>query len=330
LVRIGSHIDPGPITRPPVAPPAPPTAPKNTPTSVDAMGPAGTTVIAPIAPLSPREGLPEILFSRKGAKVEHGTDPGDFYCEHLFFSAQTEAAKPGSSVQKNARGEALVGFLHVPHDAHLSGDASDTYTEAARHAGTRKVVGAALRGYFEDALPNVKSGPIKILLTGYGPFDWIKNNPTGDFTTHVENIDAAMKEAFGKRLLSSGGRLLKKKSVEGVESRAYEYRVKDSVSSKERTVIIEAHRLPVDDHAIDGADPRSIQKAIARLEPHAVLSMGTAPGEAFRAEFHADSGGMTTGGAPHHVPDAPATVSLGDNYSLARALVRSAAKDLKR
>src|SRR4051812_11251638 len=61
-------------------------------------------------------GLPDVLLSSANATVVHGKDPGNFYCEHMFFVAQREANQPGSCVLTNSCGEKLVGFLHIPMD----------------------------------------------------------------------------------------------------------------------------------------------------------------------------------------------------------------------
>ena len=45
----------------------------------------------------------------------------------------------GTAVGLNAQGERLVGFLHVPQDAHTS-VVGDRYVQAERHQGTREVV----------------------------------------------------------------------------------------------------------------------------------------------------------------------------------------------
>ena len=82
-------------------------------------------------------------------------------------------------VLKNAAGERLVGFLHVPRDA-ATDVAAPVTDQATRHAGTREVIGAALRGYVDEA-HRAGTEPTRILLTGYGTWGGVLNNPTGDF-----------------------------------------------------------------------------------------------------------------------------------------------------
>ena len=263
-------------------------------------------------------GLPEVLLTTKGGvAVNHGTDPGDFYCEHMFFSAQTSSLKPGSSIVANSEGEKLVGFLHVPRDNWSEG-AGGPYTQEQRHGGTREVIGAALRGYFDAAAPQVGNDPVRMLVTGYGAFDSMTDNPTGDFVTHSENLDAAMKHAFGDNLVTPQGKRI---AGEGDDA-TYQYQVKDPVSGRERSVILEAVRMPVTDDAIDGASPRSVQKTIDAFKPHAVISMGVNPGgTTYLAEHHADDGGIRNeAGRQVHDGSEGARLNLSDNYSLPRAI----------
>jgi hypothetical protein len=74
--------------------------------------------------------LPTTLTQVGAVQVEHGTDPGDFYCEHAFFTQQRFASEVG--VQKNAFGEPLCGFLHVPTDAECSAPADANIKLAQR------------------------------------------------------------------------------------------------------------------------------------------------------------------------------------------------------
>ncbi len=263
-----------------------------------------------------RGGLPAVLKrTSAGLEVRHGTDPGDFYCEHMFFTAQGHAMHPGSTVLSNSHGERLVGFLHVPGDAHLSA-APESYRQADRHRGTREVVGAALRGYYDQAARQV-DGPVRLLVTGYGAFQGITNNPTGDFVSHRVNLDAAMRHAFGDALLTPRGRQVA--SADGEAE--YAYRVRDE-SGRERELRILAVTMPVDDRAIDGRSARSVQRTMDRFGPHAVLSLGvSAAAPAYLAEHHADNGGLALrdGRFVHDASQDP-TVSLPDNFSLARAI----------
>jgi pyrrolidone-carboxylate peptidase len=278
-----------------------------------------------------RNNLPDVLHVAPGGmKVVHGSDPGDFYCEHAFFVAQKEAQSPGASVVKNGAGETLTGFLHVPPDVHTYRDPEPGIDVDVRHKNMRSVVGAALRGYYEQALPNV-TGEVKVLLTGYTTFHSVKNNPTGDFVSHVKNIDAALESAFGAQLLTKQGQV--RPGAAG-DAERLAYTILDPQSGSRRELLIEARKLPVADEALAENDARSIPHAMRTFSPHAVLAMGVAGGPDFMAEFHADDGGLDlTSGARHDGYRQP-TTSHAPNYSLARAIhmgsvsQRSNARDL--
>lgn len=255
--------------------------------------------------------LDQGVMSKGEVKVELGTDPGDFYCEHMFFSAQIAASLPGSTVCTNKAGEKLVGFLHLPSDAHTSGELP-VESQDARHEKTRQVVGAALRGYYEAARGQSGGGPVRLLLTGYDTFGWVKNNPTGDFVTHPENLDATMKLAFGSALLSvsegqSQGALLERR-----------YTVQQGKHPRE--IVLSAIRFDVADPAIDPKASGSIFGIMKAVGPHAVLSMGVAGEGPYRAEFRADSGGLDRKQGAAHVEGEGDAVRLRDNYALGRAI----------
>src|SRR5262245_33566843 len=44
-------------------------------------------------------------------------DPGDYYCEHVFFLAQEQATSGRGSVLSDSHGDRMVGFMHVPPNA---------------------------------------------------------------------------------------------------------------------------------------------------------------------------------------------------------------------
>ena len=258
-----------------------------------------------VGDLEPDHRLPNVLLDRDVDTV-HGTDPGNFYCEHMFFSAQMAASAPDSTVVRNREGEKLVGFLHMPPDAFTGGGAGE-YTQATRHENSRTVIAAALSGLVRE-IRRTKSEP-HVLLTGYEKFSWVENNPTGDFVRHAENIDAAMQRAF------PGARRLEGSDTEDRGPRTLVYDVGG------RKVKISTVSFPVEDSAISPDGERSIQRIMKDLSPHAVVSMGVAGGETYRAEHRADSGGLfREGNSARHVEGAPDRVRLKNNYSLARAI----------
>lgn len=295
---------------------------------------ASSTTPATTTPVvqSVRGGLPDTLATlHTGMTVVHGSDPGDFYCEHAFFTTTAAAFRADTSILKNAHGEVLTGFLHVPSDAFTYTTANQAEkVQAERHSERRDIVGAAIRGFYEDARPqldnNVDGGAFRMLLTGYLQWGSVVDNPTGDFTGHTENVDAAMRRAFGSDLLTREGRVVDtRENAAGMKSTTLEYRVTDAKASNGvRVIFVEAAQLPVTDAAINGGDA-SLQRLIERGRPHAVMSMGVAGGSAYQAEFHADDGGLRvdgyTGAITHDDGKSPST-NHPDNYALGRAIHR--------
>jgi len=252
--------------------------------------------------------------------VKHGDDPGDFYCEHMFFGTQLAAGQPNSSVRSNDAGEKLVGFLHVPNDSFAYSGKTVGYTQATRHKATRQVVGSGLRGYYEDI---TKSGdqnePVRMMVTGFGPFSYVKNNATGEFVSNKENLDASMKHAFGDALMMAEGERVSTTSEPA--STTYRYMVCDPKTQKEREVLLTVAKFDVKDAAIDPDSDKSAQALIKQICPQAVLSMGAADEQAYQAEHHADSGGLNrTNHGTTSDGTASDKVQLRDNYSLARAI----------
>lgn len=265
-------------------------------------------------------GLPSTLLATPTARVIHGDDPGDFYCEHMFFGAQMAASAPESSIQTNAQGEKLVGFLHVPSDAWTQQASSAGYTQEQRHVGTRQVIGAALRGYADQIAAQQTDGSIRMMLTGYDQFMSVRNNPTGDFVSHRENLDASMRAAFGDRLLTPQGSPVSIEPPPSTDTHFYRYTIRGEDGTP-REIELTASRFPVDDTTINPQSSTSIQRSISRYAPHAVISMGVAGSGSYKAEHRADSGGLLrTSDSAQHSESATDTLRLRDNFSLARAI----------
>jgi len=265
-------------------------------------------------------GLPTTLLSTPTAHVTHGDDPGDFYCEHMFFSAQMAASTPESSIQTNAQGEKLVGFLHVPSDDWMRQNTATGYTQEQRHAGTRQVIGSALRGYGDQIATQQTDSPIRMMLTGYDQFMSVRNNPTGDFVSHRENLDASMRAAFGDRLITPQGSPVSIEPPPSTDTHTYRYTIRGEDGTP-REIELTASRFPVDDTTINPQSSTSIQQSIARYAPHAVISMGVAGSGSYKAEHRADSGGLLrTSDSAQHSESATDTLRLRDNFSLARAI----------
>lgn len=258
----------------------------------------------------PTRTLPDIRYD--------STDAGDYYCEHAFYCAQEAARAQGSQVATNADGDRLVGFIHFPEDAQTSQPRPANPTDAelaARHGDARRVVGAAIAGYYDQAARQVEEGPIRILLTGYGRFgNSIQNNPTGDFVSHRANIDAAMEEAFGANLVG-------RPPANADMNQPLTYTVRQPDGST-RDVQIRAIEMPVDDRALDPNHAGSLPHTMGAFSPHAVVSMGVRPGSShFDVEGRADDGGMRhQDGRWQHERGRARTDSGYRNRSLERAV----------
>jgi hypothetical protein len=155
-----------------------------------------------------------------------------------------------------------------------------------------------------------------MLLTGFGPFGGTRDNPTGDFVTHVENIDAAMKLGFGERLHTDFARVISKPNAAPI----LEYIVEHE--GRLRHAYVRPERLDVTDDELNPAVDDSIPEAFVEFEPHAVLSMGVHGAAQYAIEWHADNGGLRwppLAPAEHDWSVQP-TENLRPNYSLARAI----------
>ena len=266
------------------------------------------------------QALPETLQTLpSGKRVAHGSDAGNFYCEHMFYATQREAAKPATSVVKNPQGESLTGFLHLPGDREATADASEGYRRGDSSKDARAVVGSALRGWIDTALPKAGSGPVRMLLTGYANWGSVVDNPTGAFVSSKHNLDAAMAKAFGPTaLLSKSGTAIDQASGPKMNYTTWSYKIK--IGGVVRDIQLRGQVFPVADAAINSG-PQSVQAAMAQFAPHGVLSMGVAVGrEDFLAEHHADDGGLDKSGKKHQDGAAPRR-DMPDNYALARGIL---------
>ena len=218
--------------------------------------------------------------TRSGVVVEVSDDAGGFYCEHCFYAARRAAPA------------AVVGFLHVPPFGPVVPP-----TQAERHRATREVLAVALRGLLPSS-----SSSLRLLLTGYRPWDRVTRNPSGDFVGHAGNVDATIALAGGVVVAVRDG-----------------VRVADVGH-----VRVEVARtvLPVDDRAIDGG-PASVQAAIARHRPDVVISIGVhRQADRYRVERIAcDRRLRTDGGLAHDEAIVAATHRLPADERLARAIV---------
>jgi pyrrolidone-carboxylate peptidase len=268
---------------------------------------------------------PNVPLKTSDLEVDQGIDPGNFYCEHIFFEVELEAARAESSVLSNHRGEKLVGFLHVPSDAYADGTVAPP-SESERQAKTRRVIAAALRGFYDELLQQMGNATPSLLLTGYDRFMTVVNNPTGEFVSHKENLDASMAIAFGPNLVTPEGQLVGALRDAPEGGATFRYQLKTQTGTT-REVLLSAVRFPVDDTTISASSGRSIQTAMRALSPSAVICMGVADSVPYLAEHRADSGGMRRSPSDSkHDDSQPDKARLEDNFALARAIQAGASR----
>jgi len=262
------------------------------------------------------------------------TDPGAYYCEHTLYSTLSNAEDLDSSIRHDASG-AMAGFLHIPGDPQTTG-AGAPQAQAQRHEGTRRFVAAAFRSWFQQI--QLQGGhepgePMRILFSGYGAFQSITDNPSGDFVAHAENIQAAMRLAFGDNLREGMEQVESRRDGQFVEraqatpgggeymTSTWRFRVYDPTTRQEQLVDVTALRMPVRDQAIDPTANGSIHDALRTVQPDAVLSMGVATSATeHRIETQATNAGLdTTQPSWHHASGRQGTDTL-QSLSLSEAV----------
>ncbi len=268
-----------------------------------------------------------VLWAQGSIVVRESTWAGSYYCAHLFHVVSTAARAPMTTIVKDVDGDPMVGFLHVPADGqalHESQPATAANRRPARerHQATRDVVAGALGGIIEQLEQRVPKGPLRVLLTGFGAFPGIVDNPTGDFVRNIDLVVEAVQQAFpGARrahptlppLLAGGITLLR----DGMKL------------PSQRELHIGACALPVDDDALAPDKPGSIRWAYDRFRPHAHVAMGVHRGQDYRVEVSADSAGLVVeDGVPRHQQGAPPVDKHPRNGALARAIARGVQRNL--
>jgi len=218
--------------------------------------------------------------------VAGSPDMGNFYCEHALFSSNEFAHQPDTSIKRDAKGDPMVTFIHHPGEL-------DQENSPDRQKGAQEVIGATMRGYVDAARGQVPGNePIKALVTGYGAFAGVNNNPTQDFVTHPANMDAAMSQGFGQQLVRNQDGSVKREQLPSVDGQpVYRYQLQNQDGTT-RNVDVALALLPVSDAAINGG-PQSLQRLEQDFRPNAVINNGVNPnGTAWQMETHADDGGM--------------------------------------
>jgi len=217
-------------------------------------------------------------------RVVRSLDAGGYYCEHTYFSAARAAA---------ARG-ARVGFLHIPDDdeAHRLAEEPRGFLERQRE--NRAVVARFVRGLLaEERLPS------RLVLTGFGPFKAVVDNPSGAFVSSRENLHALFDEAAEGAVVHDDARAFPL----AVGARAsFEVAWPDG-----RALACTVAHLPVDERAVRPGSGTALAELVER--DAVVLALGVASNErdTWRVEARAtdvnlrdDAGVLTRApGTPH-------------------------------
>ena len=238
-------------------------------------------------------------------EVRESDDAGTYYCAHSLFLAHEVAREPETPLALDESGRPFLGFLHVPADAQATGGAPG---EGARHDKTRAVVGAALAGWLPALHRRVPEGELRVLVTGFGPFRDVVDNPTGDFVRRPENLALAL-EAL----------LVQARCEEGlVCGRVF-------LGQSARTFALHLVELAVDDRCLAREGPMSLRAALFRTRAHAWIGLGVCRSPRYRVEVApSDVGLEAREGELIHAPDAPARTTLPRNRSLLEAIYEGA------
>lgn len=232
-----------------------------------------------------------------GVSVCTSRNAGNYYCAHAFY-VLARWSEQAAKVRGRAPG---VGFLHVPADDATTGDAPAT---RVRHDKTGAVLAAALRGVLET---RADRSDMRVLLTGYGPFQGVVDNPTGAFVSDVEALKRVLSAATGET---------------AHELPALDARGVPVLRLRAGPLDVHALVLEVSDVALDASCDGSLPWALETLQPDLALSLGVHRASThYRVELLPTNGGLIVDerGA-RHAPGNAVTERLREQPLLARAI----------
>ena len=207
---------------------------------------------------------PDLATTPRGVPICESRHAGGNYCEHALFAAlYWEKTHPGI-IGQTVDGNPLIGFLHVPEE-------HDHPETANRHDDTLWVLGQMLN----TLIRHVSKKAITILLTGYGPFGDITNNPSGHLITSTDAL-----ERLTCSLLGTCGAMVTTVTEDGLL-------ITESFERAEGSTVhlrLITHLLPVAPGAVNGSK-HSLQYHLEADQPHGVILMGIAcKAAAYRVE----------------------------------------------
>ena len=251
----------------------------------------------------------DLLMNLDGIEVRESTWAGAYYCAHVLYATSRFAQDVRTSVVRDASGDPLVGFLHVPADAEAAG--IEGRLGRARHHNTMRILACALRGVAEE-LRSV-AGERRILVSGFGPFAAVVSNPTGDLV----GDDIAMNEVLRVALNAEPQKL--EPIAEG------DAQLRRDLASQ---CVLGRLFLDVDDRSLDARTPGSLPWALRQFRPHAVVALGVHRGSSmYRVELEPTSAGLVIDASGlRHERGRPADARGPKNRALARAIKNGATR----
>lgn len=246
------------------------------------------------------------LLARPWPDVRESVDPGNYYCAHLLWVG-ARAARARAETAHDERGDPLFGFLHVPPDAWtLRAEADEDGGRVGRHDATCALVGLALRGYADAA----GERPLRTLVTGFGSFRDVVDNPTGAFVEDPAALARALAIGFPDEHVS--------------EVRVGPERARAFVAGER--LVLTAVKLPVDDRSLASDGDGALRTWLARSRAAAWIGLGVSRSANYRVEVRPHDGGLAgqDDEAPRHESGLPEERSGPQNRALARAIERGA------
>lgn len=243
--------------------------------------------------------------------VRESDDAGRYYCAHSLYLAHELAREAEAPLVHDERGRPFAGFLHVPADPQATG--APAVPDEERHERTRAVVGAALAGWLPALAARTDDDELRVLVTGFGAFREVTDNPTGAFVRARANGAAALRLGLGEALVE-------------LDEEEGGLRARVAVGEQLRTVALHLVPLPVDDRCLAPDGEGSLRAALLHTRAHAWLGLGACRSSCYRVEVApSDVGLVRVQGRWRHDGEAPARTTLPRNRSLLEAMYASGA-----
>ncbi len=261
----------------------------------------------------------EFLYDGRAITVLRGQHPGDFYCAHVFFLAQSYAFRANTSVLRDEQGFPLVGLVHSPR--------GEEHKHELLVAHIEWVVARVLRGMITRALRMTKD-PLRIALTGFGPFEdqdgyGVPHNVTGEFVSAPDRLRETLTGALPD-LLAPKQPELRIPDPLGPDDVVVGTQIYDPHYRLGRPVSLLGRVLSVDAHALGDDRESGITGLLEGYAPHVFIGLGVRlrGSPEFVIEEVSDNSGLALLPEPHHNPELTATTGHPLNRAAARAFAR--------